>query len=414
MLEETPFRVSSFDPAEVPVIQMMRAQPVVSRADIAEATGLSRASVAQVLERLQERELVVPSKFGNSTGGRRPMLLSLNKDAGYVVGVDLGATGGRVGISNVCAEPLAIHEEALDIAAGPEVVLSRVRQIAQQLLRDTAVREEMVLGIGVGVPGPVEFCSGRPISPPIMPGWDGVRIADFFSDDFDCPVYVDNDVNVMAIGEHWAGVGRGVDNLLFIKVATGIGAGIICNGQVYRGAQGCAGDVGHIMADPNGPRCNCGNIGCLEAMAAAPAMVRFATAAVGEGRSAVLAELLEQQGRLTAVDIGRAASHGDQVAVDIIRQSGSLIGQTLAAIVNFYNPSLIVIGGGVSRVGHLLLASIREAVYKRSLPLSTRNLAIVTSALESKAGVIGCSVMAVDEVLWSFPRSTDKEVNMTG
>lgn len=400
-MEKTPFRVSSFDPAEVPVIQMMRTQPVVSRADIAEATGFSRASVAQVLERLQERELVVPSKFGGSTGGRRPMLLSLNKDAGYVIGVDLGATGGRVGISNLCAEPLAVHEEALDIAAGPEIVLSRVRQIAQQLLRDTGVREEMILGIGVGVPGPVEFCSGKPISPPIMPGWDGVRISDFFRDDFDCPVYVDNDVNVMAIGEHWAGVGRGVENLLFIKVATGIGAGIICNGQIYRGAQGCAGDVGHIMADPNGPRCNCGNIGCLESMAAAPAMVRLATAAVGEGRSTVLAELLERQGGLTAVDIGRAAAHGDQVAVDIIRESGNLIGQVLAAIVNFYNPSLIVIGGGVSRVGHLLLASIREAVYRRSLPLSTGKLAIVTSALESKAGVIGCSEMVVEETLKS-------------
>lgn len=398
-MEHTPFRASSLDLAEVRVIQMMRTQAVVSRADIVEATELSRASVAQVLERLQDRELIVPSKFGDSTGGRRPMLLSLNKDAGYVVGIDLGATGGRVGISNLCAEPLAIHEEALDITAGPEIVLSRVRQIAQQLLRDTGVREEMILGIGVGVPGPVEFCSGKPISPPIMPGWDGVRISDFFRDDFDCPVYVDNDVNVMAIGEHWAGVGRGVDNLLFIKVATGIGAGIICNGQIYRGAQGCAGDIGHVTADPNGPRCSCGNIGCLEAMAAAPAMVRLATEAVGEGRSAVLAELLERQWALTAVDIGRAASHGDQVAIDIIRQSGSLIGQALAGVVNFYNPSLIVIGGGVSRVGHFLLASIRESVYKRSLSLSTRNLTIVASGVENRAGVIGCSVMAIEEIL---------------
>lgn len=399
VLESTSFQRPLLDPAEVRIIQLMRARPVVSRVDITEATGLSRASVAQLLEGLRDKELVVSSKLGDSTGGRRPTLLSLNKDAGYVVSIDLGATGGRVGISNLYSEPLAIHEEPMDIKAGPEAVLSRAREIAQRLLRDTGVRKKLVLGIGVGVPGPVEFRSGKPISPPIMPGWDGVRIPDFFGDDFDCPVYVDNDVNVMAIGEHWAGVGRGIDNFVFIKVATGIGAGIICNGRIYRGDQGCAGDVGHIIADPNGPRCNCGNIGCLEAVAAAPAMVDLATAAANEGRSPVLAELLEWQGGLTAVDIGRAASHGDQVAIDIIRQSGNWIGHVLAGLVNFYNPSLIVMGGGVSRVGHLLLASVRETVYKRSLPLSTRKLAVMTSSLEGKAGVIGCSVMALEEVL---------------
>ncbi len=396
-----PFFASGLGPVEERILRLMRVQSVVSRADIVETTSLSRAAVAPILEQLLDLHLIVPAKLGDSTGGRRPMLLSLNKDAAYIVGIDLGATGGRIGIANLCAEPLVIREEALDVKAGPEVVLSRVREIVRQLLVDTGIGKESILGIGVGVPGPVEFRSGRPTSPPIMPGWDGVKVSDYFSDDFDCPVYLDNDVNVMAMGEHWAGVGRGVDNLVFIKVATGIGAGIICNGQIYRGDQGCAGDVGHIMADANGPRCNCGNVGCLEAMAAAPAMVRLATAAVGEGRSTILADLLERQGNLTAVDIGRAASHGDQAAVDIVREAGSLIGQVLAGLVNFYNPSLIVIGGGVSRVGHLLLASIREAVYRRSPPLSTRKLTIVTSALEGKAGVIGCSEMVMEEILKS-------------
>ena len=381
------------------VLQLLRRRPVFSRAQIVDATGLSRNRVTQILGTLQKQNLIVPSKVGDSTGGRPPMLLSFNKEAHYVVGVDFGATAFRIGISNLGAEPLAIHEEALEIKAGPEPVLGRALEIIRGLLRQQGISSRTILGIGVGVPGPVEFRTGRPISPPIMPGWDGFRVADFFRKDFTCPVFVDNDVNVMALGEHWAGEGRGVNNFIFIKIATGIGAGIICNGHIYRGEQGCAGDVGHIMADATGPRCNCGNIGCLEAVAAAPAMVRLGLAAAREGRSPVLAEMLGAQGQLTAVDVARAAAQGDQPAIDIIRQSGRLIGQVLAGLVNFYNPSLIVIGGGVSRVGHLLLASIRETVYNRSLSLSTRNLSIVTSGLGNRAGVIGCSMMAIEEVL---------------
>ncbi len=399
VLAKSPNPMACLDPAEVRIVQLLRTHPVLSRAEIAESLVLSRAAIGQVLDRLCGRGVVVSSKLGESTGGRRPMLLSLNKEAAYVIGVDLGATGSRVGISNLGADPLAMHEEPIDIKAGPEVVLSRVLEIIRNLLRDAGISRESLLGIGIGVPGPVEFRTGRPISPPIMPGWDGIKVSDFFAADFDCPVYVDNDVNVMAIGEQWAGAGKGLENLIFVKVATGIGAGIICQGLIYRGDQGCAGDIGHITADANGPRCNCGNVGCLEAVAAAPAMVRLALTAVEEGRSRLLATVLEEQGKLTAVDVGRAASLGDQVAIDIVRQSGRAIGQVLAGLVNFYNPPLIVIGGGVSRVGHLLLASIRESVYKRSLSLSTRNLTIVGSSLGSNAGVIGCSVMAIEEVL---------------
>jgi len=387
------------EPIEIQILQLLRHRPFFSRAEIVEATGFSRNRVTQILGTLQRQNLIVPNNVGDSTGGRPPMLLSFNKEAHYVVGVDFGATACRIGISNLAGEPLAIHEEALEVKLGPEPVLGRALEIIRCLLRQQGLSSQTIQGIGVGVPGPVEFRTGQPISPPIMPGWDGFRVADFFRGDFTCPVFVDNDVNVMALGEHWAGEGRGVNNFIFIKIATGIGAGIICNGHIYRGEQGCAGDVGHIMADTSGPRCNCGNIGCLEAVAAAPAMVRAAVAAAQEGRSPVLAGLLVAQGQLTAVDVGRAAVQGDQSAIDIMRQSGRRIGQVLAGLVNFYNPCLIVIGGGVSRVGHLLLASIRETVYNRSLSLSTRNLSIVTSALGNQAGVIGCSMMAIEETL---------------
>jgi glucokinase-like ROK family protein len=387
------------DQLELRVIQLLRQGPCFSRADLVDETGLSRSRLNQVLLALQQQNWITPSGAGDSTGGRPPMLFSFNKNARYALGLDFGATGCRVGISNLAGEILAMREELLDIKMGPDAAFAVVLPIVHELLHQQEIRNESILGIGIGVPGPVEFLTGRPISPPIMPGWDGCQISDFFRKDFTCPVFVDNDVNVMALGEQWAGAGQGVGNFFFIKVATGIGAGLICNGHIYRGAQGCAGDVGHIMADPSGPRCNCGNIGCLEAMAAAPAIVRQAVATAQEDRSPVLADLLASQGQLTAVDVGRAAAEGDQSAIDIIRQSGRLIGQVLAGLVNFYNPSLIVIGGGVSRVGHLLLATIRETVYRRSLSLSTQTLSIVTSALGNRAGVIGCSMMAIEETL---------------
>jgi glucokinase-like ROK family protein len=391
----------SLDQVEVRVLQLLRHRPFFSRADIVDATGLSRARVSQVLTVLHRNNLIAPCKTGESTGGRPPMLFSFNKQARYVIGMDFGATACRIGITNLAGEPLSLREEALDIKLGPELVLSQALTTVRDFLRQQEIRHDSILGIGVGVPGPVEFLTGRPISPPIMPGWDGCQVAEFFRKDFACPVFVDNDVNVMALGEQWAGAGQGVDNFIFIKIGTGIGAGLICNGHIYRGAQGCAGDVGHIMADASGPRCNCGNVGCLEAVAAAPAMVRQATAAAQEGRSAMLADLLASRGHLAAVDVGRAAVEGDQSAMDIIRHSGRLIGQVLAGVVNFFNPSLIVIGGGVSRVGHLLLATIRETVYSRSLSLSTGSLSIATSALGNQAGVIGCSMMAIEETLAS-------------
>jgi glucokinase-like ROK family protein len=245
----------------------------------------------------------------------------------------------------------------------------------------------------------VEQASGLLRSPPIMPGWDRFPIRDAFAGEYAAPVFVDNDVNVMALGEHWGGVGKGVDNLLFVKIGTGIGGGIIADGRLYRGVQGCAGDKGHICADPEGPVCSCGNQGCLEAMAAAPAIVQKAERCARNGMSPILSEVLGQKRELSARDVGEAASLGDYWALEIIRESGRLVGGVLATLVSTLNPSLIVMGGGVANIGHSLLAEIRSTVYRRSLPLATRNLPIVLSELEQVAGVTGASVLAAEGVL---------------
>ena len=294
---------------------------------------------------------------------------------------------------------LAHHDEPASIEAGPEAGLDRVDALFETLLRTTTGIPGRLWGVGIGVPGPVEFESGRPISPPIMPGWDGYPIRERFTERYNAPVWVDNDVNLLAMGEWRSGVAAGHDNVVVVKVGTGIGAGIISDGHLHRGAQGSAGDVGHIQVteDP-AVICRCGNIGCLEALAGGGALGRAGEAAAIEGRSERLRLALDQGGSVSAQDVARAASFGDPAAVALLQSGGRRIGSMLASVVNFFNPSLVVIGGGVANSPDQFLASIREAVYRRSLPLATRDLLIQRSSLGGLAGVIGASSMVVDQL----------------
>ncbi|WP_434056436.1 ROK family protein [Georgenia sunbinii] len=280
-----------------------------------------------------------------------------------------------------------MSERSLEIAIGdgPELVLDSVAAALMSMLEDVGRPLSDVLGVGVGLPGPVEHDLGRPISPPIMPGWDGFDVPRHLQRTIPAPILVDNDVNIMALGEHGARW-PDVANLIFVKVATGIGAGIISDGKLRRGAQGAAGDLGHI-AVPRGRQtpCRCGNLGCLEALASGHAVV----------------ETLRNQGydiERTAqiVDFVRA---GDTTAMQTVRQSGRDIGDVVAGCVNLLNPSVIVIGGIVSEVGEHLLAGIREVVYSRSLPLATQHLRIVASQTAGRAGILGASQMVSQQVL---------------
>jgi glucokinase-like ROK family protein len=265
------------------------------------------------------------------------------------------------------------------------------------------------MGIGIGIPGPVDFSLGTVVSPPIMPGWDKYPIIQTMQQWFPhANVVVDNDVNVMALGEMNAGIGSGISDMIFVKIGTGIGSGVICQGQIYRGASGCAGDIGHISVDKNGPLCHCGNRGCLEAMTGGPAMAERALTAAIAGKSPILMRRYVANGeKLTAEDIGYAAREGDAVSNEIIRESGQMLGDVLASLVNFYNPEMIVIGGGVSNLGNLLLSSVRQTVLNRSTPLATRNLNIVFSAIGADAGVIGAVNLVMDYLFTILPNSSN-------
>lgn len=385
--------------ALVVVLDEIRLGRSRSRSEIAARTGLSRAIVAQRVGELIERGLVVEGDLGPSTGGRPPRQLAFRADAGHVLVADFGATSLDVALTTLDGGILAHYDEPADIADGPERCLQRVDELFDQLRSSRRNLPGHLWGIGISVPGPVEFRTGRPISPPIMPGWDGYPIRERFAQRYNAPVWVDNDVNVMALGEWRAGIAVGHDNVVVIKIGTGIGAGIISDGRLHRGSQGCAGDVGHIqVTDDPGVICRCGNVGCLEALAGGAALGRDGLAAAREGRSEFLRAALDRNGTVTARDVAMAASFGDPVAHGLLVAAGRRIGHMLASIVNFFNPSLIVIGGGVAQSGDTILAAIREVVYRRSLPLATRELVIQRSSLGGLAGVIGDAAMVVDQL----------------
>ncbi len=231
-----------------------------------------------------------------------------------------------------------------------------------------------------------------------MPGWNRYPLRETISQELGCAAMVDNDVNLMALGELHAGVARQVNDFLLVKIGTGVGCGIVVDGKIYRGVSGSAGDIGHMRIDENGPLCPCGNTGCLEAYFGGSALAAQAEAAARSGSSPYLAQRLAAGGPLTAEDVAIAATQGDPVAIKLIRDGGRRVGQVLAGLVSFFNPGLVIIAGGVARLGHILLAEIRSVVYRRSLPLATGNLPIVLSELEDVAGVVGAARLISDHV----------------
>jgi len=366
------------------VFDLLRDGQPRTRAQLADLTGLARSTVAARLDALMRLGLVVPVG-GVSTGGRPPSLLAFNPGALVVAGVDLGATHATAAIADLDGRILAERWEQLDIATGPERVLTWVEQTVRALLEECRRPVAELAAIGIGVPGPVEHSTGRAINPPIMPGWDRYDVPGRVQRTFAVPVLVDNDVNIMALGEQYAHL-RDVHDLVFIKVGTGIGAGIISGGALQRGAQGTAGDLGHVyVARGADVTCRCGNQGCLEAIAAVPALAR----AIREAGVEVAAD----------PDVVRLVRAGDPQAVQAVRQAGRDLGEVLAALVNLVNPSVIVIGGALAAAGESLLAGIREVVYLRSLPLATEHLHITTSRAGEGAGVIGAAALAIGHVL---------------
>ncbi len=388
---------------ECSILDGLRQYGTLERAQLVDRLGFSRAKISQIVNELIDKGFIEDKGLGESSGGKRPKLLRISPTVGYLAGVDIGATSIDVALADFTAQIIGHVAVPANVRNGPVPVLSQVAELLMGLVEANHIPADQVVSMAIGVPGPVDSSTGLLISPPLMPGWDSFPIAEFFAEKFSsAKVIVDNDANLMALGELFAGVGQGVENFIFVKIGTGIGAGIVCKGKLYRGSSGCAGDVGHICVDWNGPRCHCGNVGCVATMAGGTAIAEKAVEAAKSGNSPFLNARLEKNGRLSAEDVSAAIAEGDLTAMEIICESGRLIGLMLASVVNFFNPKLIVIGGGVTKSGNHLLSNIRQTVIGRSLSLSTRHLRIEYSRLGDKAGVTGAIALAIENLNCAF------------
>lgn len=329
-----------------------------------------------------------------STGGRPPMALQFNRDFGVVLAADIGATHSRFAVCNLDAEPLVERSLDLLVADGPDVVLPAAEEALASLLDETGHSDVDVLGVGVGVPGPVDFSLGRAVHPPIMFGWHDYPVRDRLQERFSARALVDNDVNIMALGEYWV-LDQPVQDLLFVKVGTGIGSGLILGGRLHRGARGAAGDIGHIQAGETDVMCRCGNKGCLEASAGGGALAQQMTELGYDTKN--------------SRDVVRLVESGNQEAMQAVRDAGRLLGGAVASVVNVLNPELVVIGGDLAQADQTLVAAIREVVYQRSLPLSTADLRIQESTLGDRAGVIGAAALVLDHIL--YPDAIDSAIS---
>jgi predicted NBD/HSP70 family sugar kinase len=383
MADNSPYSVKSGGPGSV--LEAIRREGGITRAQLVSATRLSRGTIGTRLGQLEAHNLVRTEGGRETARGRPAGFLTFNPEAGIVLAADLGAEHAEVGITDLSGRVLAVRSASIDAADGPERILAWLADQFTSLIREKVLAEAKTWGIGISVAAPVDHNTGKPMRPPIMPGWDGFDIPARLSSTFNAPVFVDKDANLMALAEQRLHF-QNIRHLIFVKIATGIGSGIVLNGRVHHGVDGAAGDIGHVpVLSDTTTICRCGNVGCLEAVAS----------------GAAIAKRLNERGIRAAnpSDVIDLVQSGNAEAITLVRESGKRIGEILVSAVNILNPELIIVGGEIGKAHEMLLASIRSVVYQRSLPLATRRLRLVSSRLDDKAGMIGAALIAIEKVM---------------
>jgi predicted NBD/HSP70 family sugar kinase/biotin operon repressor len=363
------------------VVDALRAEPEVTRADLAERTGLSRATVSALVRDLERDGLVeVAIGVDNGRSGRRPEVVRLTRRAGAVLGVDFGHSHVRVAISDLAGRVLGAQSERVDVDRGMEQALEAARRLTDAVAAQANVDRTELLACGAGVPGPVDRVSGRIGSTSLLPGWSGTTLSTVLQERLGVPVSVDNDANLGALGEQAAGAARGVDDVIYVKISSGVGAGIICGGRLLQGSSGIAGEIGHVSVIPNGVPCRCGGRGCLETIASAPAVRR---------------QLLQTTGDdLPGDDLLRAMTGGDPRVARLLADAGRGLGRVLANACHLLDPAMIVLGGDPAFATEPVLSGLREELDRHRLPGTGADVRVVPAQLGSRGQVVGALRLA--------------------
>jgi predicted NBD/HSP70 family sugar kinase len=360
------------------IMGLVASGQATSRADLSRLLGWAPSTVSAHVQELLDSGLLEESGEGRSRGGRRPRLLSVPSGDGVILAADLGGHHGRVATLDGSGRPQVIQNLDLDIAAGPEAVLEQVADAFGELRAGRPV-----LGVGIGLPGPVGL-AGVVIGPSRMPGWNGFSVRRWLAERFEAPLVVENDANLMAMGEV---VARGPElrNFVFVKAGTGVGAAVVGDGRLHRGARGVAGDISHLRVPAGGDQpCSCGNFGCLETIAS--------------GAALVVAVRADGVGVRNTADLVRLAHDGNPTVTTNLRFAGRQLGEVLATVVNLFNPQAVILGGALAGCD-LFIAAVRGVLYERCPPLTTQELEIGESEAGADAGLLGVGKLVIDQGL---------------
>ncbi|GAA4720066.1 ROK family transcriptional regulator [Brevibacillus fulvus] len=375
------------------ILNVIRTEGPISRAEIAKKTNLTPPTVTNIVGELLESNLVVESDLGNSTGGRKPIMLRINSTAFQVIGIDVAISHIRVIAITLDAQIIQSLKIKLPSNLTNEILLDLLIDAVNQIIQKADLQQQNIIGIGVGMHGLVNPDEGVSIYAPNL-HLRQIPIRQALEEAFQIPVEVENDARAMALGESWFGNGQGVENSVSIYVGMGVGAGIILNHKLYRGASHTAGEMGHTTVDANGPKCSCGNYGCLEALVAGPAIVARTQTALREGRESIILQLAEGDfDKISGEIVYQAALQADPLALEILRDTGRYLGIGIANIINTLNPQKVIIGGGVSKSGEFILEALREQVQRRSLETPCQAVTIETAKLGGHATAIGAATL---------------------
>jgi len=383
------------------VFDLIKDKGPLSRADVSEATNLRRSTVSEIVRYLLKKNLVKETGLGSSGVGRRGILLELNPTAYYVVGLELGTLNTIAAVVDLEGKIVERIEHPTYHEQSKNDVIARVKALIHKVVSASNVNLQEIIGIGLAVPGLVDSKRGIMLITPNF-GWKDTPLKKIIEEEFQIAVFIDNNANAMALSEAQFGVGRRVNNFICVNVGMGIGSGVIINGEIYRGETECTGEIGHTTVDYNGPKCSCGNNGCLEVMAAGPAIAKRTVKAIQEGRKTVITELIKDNlNRITAAIVGQAANQGDRLAQEIMEKTGEYLGTGVANIINLFNPQMVIIGGGVAQAGNLILDPLKRTMKKRAFSVPAKTVKIVTASLGRDCTVIGAATLALKDIFKS-------------
>lgn len=376
------------------VLQFIWQEQRISRAEIARRSGLSRSTVSGIVDLLLPTGLVAETGTGPSAGGRRPILLEFQDGAFDVLGVEMGATHVAVALTDLRARVLAWRHRDFPVRSDPVATRRLIRELCEECLAERPARTGHLVGIGIAVPSPVDFQHPELLPRSILPEWHGQSGLDEIRRHFGVPLWVDNDASLGALAEQWWGAGRGVEDSAYIKMATGIGSGFILRGEIYRGASGIAGEIGHVAIEPQGELCICGLRGCLATLIGSQALEARARSLLDEYPGSPLA-----RGPVTVTAIEDAALAGDPLGRRIAHEAAGYLSVAIADLLHLMNPSLVILGGGLSRLGELLLEPLRSSVASRTFVESVQAAVIRMSDLGPRTVVIGAATLVLQAAL---------------